>query len=148
MGNNIYFILFWLILTITTLDQVTPAENNEAMDIDEPSTGDSTPAPGASTLPTGSSSNAEMTPPVRSIKLKLKVKNTKVASPPPERPAGRGRGRGREGKMLLGGVWQEARRGGLDFNRLVVSAAKQHNLSVGSSVAGPGPAHIWHTAAI
>ncbi|CAE6471163.1 unnamed protein product [Rhizoctonia solani] len=78
-----------------TQNQATPSESNEAMDIDDPSTGDSTPAPGASAIPTGSSSNAEMTPPVRSIKLKLKVKNTKVASPPPERPTGRGRGRGR-----------------------------------------------------
>ncbi|KEP49781.1 PAPA-1 domain protein [Rhizoctonia solani 123E] len=82
-------------VAIPTQDQATPAESNEAMDIDDPSTGDSTPAPGGSGMPTGSSSNAEMTPPIRSIKLKLKVKNTRVASPPPERPTGRGRGRGR-----------------------------------------------------
>ncbi|KAJ1303852.1 hypothetical protein OPQ81_008272 [Rhizoctonia solani] len=86
-------------------DKTTPIENIQAMDIDEPSTGDSTPAPGASTMPTGSSSNAEMTPPIRSIKLKLKVKNTKVASPPPERRTGRGRGhgRGRGGRGSRGG---------------------------------------------
>jgi hypothetical protein len=83
------------ILTNTVLGQVTSAENNEAMDIDEPSTENSTPAPGPSAIQTGSSSNAEMTPPVRSIRLKLKVKDTKVPTPPPERPTGRGRGRGR-----------------------------------------------------
>ncbi|CAE6389024.1 Chromatin modification-related protein EAF3 [Rhizoctonia solani AG-1 IB] len=79
----------------STQSQVTSAENNEAMDIDEPSTENSTPAPGPSAIQTGSSSNAEMTPPVRSIRLKLKVKDTKVPTPPPERPTGRGRGRGR-----------------------------------------------------
>ncbi|ELU41309.1 PAPA-1 domain-containing protein [Rhizoctonia solani AG-1 IA] len=78
-----------------TQSQPTPVEDSEAMDIDEPSTENSTPAPGASAIPTGSSSNAEMTPPVRSIRLKLKVKDTKAPSPPPERPTGRGRGRGR-----------------------------------------------------
>ncbi|KAH7334006.1 hypothetical protein B0J17DRAFT_721233 [Rhizoctonia solani] len=59
-------------LVDSTQDPSASIEDNEAMDIDEPSTGDSTPAPGASAIPTGSSSNAEMTPPVRSIKLKLK----------------------------------------------------------------------------
>ncbi|CAE6470104.1 unnamed protein product [Rhizoctonia solani] len=82
-------------ITDSTQSQPTPSENNETMDIDEPSTENSTPAPGASAIQTGSSSNAEMTPPVRSIRLKLKVKDTKAPSPPPERPSSRGRGRGR-----------------------------------------------------
>ncbi|KAF8734423.1 MRG protein, partial [Rhizoctonia solani] len=47
----------------STQSQPTPVEDSEAMDIDEPSTENSTPAPGASAIPTGSSSNAEMTPP-------------------------------------------------------------------------------------
>ncbi|KAG8681080.1 hypothetical protein FRC09_017767, partial [Ceratobasidium sp. 395] len=83
------------------LPSVRPEEANFTMDVDDPSN-ESTPAPG-SAVPQGSSSehtsNAGMTPPIRSIKLKLKVKATPVDSPPPERPAPtRGRGRGGRGR--------------------------------------------------
>ncbi|KAG9096457.1 hypothetical protein FRC07_010933, partial [Ceratobasidium sp. 392] len=54
---------------------VRPEEINSTMDVDDPSA-ESTPAPG-SAVPQGSSSehtsNAGMTPPIRSIKLKLKL---------------------------------------------------------------------------
>ncbi|KAG9088795.1 hypothetical protein FRC06_001846 [Ceratobasidium sp. 370] len=85
------------------LSSVRREDANSTMEVDDPSA-NSTPAPG-SAIPQGSSSehtsNAGMTPPIRSIKLKLKVK---ADSPPPERPAptrGRGRGgraRGRGGR--------------------------------------------------